>query len=189
MGVVLAYMYCMLKGLVFLHSKKIVHRDIKHGNTVMNYCCGLYHRYPDSLKYTTLQAQDSWVGTNNYNIHDTRQGEHDYDPFAFDVALLEYLFCRHFQHLTPYEPMLAPLLNRTVTRTVSKRFTAAEALRFFEDFLPGSQLDTPVESYPSFEDYERLFRDGPLVENRLCLVPPCGFGKYVAGALAIIGHL
>ncbi|KAK0504293.1 hypothetical protein EDD18DRAFT_1132822 [Armillaria luteobubalina] len=185
MGVVLAYMHCMLKGLVFLHSKKIVHRDIKHGNTVMNYCCGFYHRYPDSLKYTTLEAQglikyvtidfdiaimfppdtlpsqcrlpytDSWLGTNNYNIHDTHQGEHDYDPFAFDVALLGYLFCCHFQHLTPYEPMLAPLLDRMVTRTVSKCFTTAEALQFFEDFPPDSRLDTPVDSDPSFEQYEK----------------------------------
>ncbi|KAK0231514.1 hypothetical protein IW262DRAFT_1344712 [Armillaria fumosa] len=40
LGVVFAYMHCMLKGLRFLHSKNIVHRDIKYPNTVMNYCCG-----------------------------------------------------------------------------------------------------------------------------------------------------
>ncbi len=86
----------------------------------MNYCCRFYGRYSDSLKYTTLQAQglikyaimfppgalpsqrrlpykDSWSGTDYFNIHDTHQGKHDYDPFAFDVALLGYLFCCRFQ--------------------------------------------------------------------------------------------
>ncbi|KAK0490300.1 kinase-like domain-containing protein, partial [Armillaria novae-zelandiae] len=195
LGVVLAYMHCMLKvileisgGLCFLHSKNIVHRDIKHGNTVMNYCCGFYGRYPDSLKYTTLQAQglieyatidfdfaimfppgafpsqchlpykDSWAGTDYYHIHDTHQGEHDYDPFAFDIALLGYLFCRRFQHLTSYEPMLAPLLDKMVTRTVSNRFTASEALTFLEDLLPSVRLDTPVPSDSLTGDYEQYDR-------------------------------
>ncbi|KAK0501649.1 hypothetical protein EDD18DRAFT_1246909, partial [Armillaria luteobubalina] len=158
LGVVVAYMHCMLKSLCFLHSKNIIHRDIKYPNTVMNYCCGFYGRYPNTLKYTTLQAQglikyatidfdfaimfppgalpsqcrlpyrDSWAGTDYFHIYDTHQGEHDYDPFAFDVALLGYLFCRRFQHLTPYEPMFALMLDKMVTRTVSNRFTASEAL-------------------------------------------------------------
>ncbi|KAK0490301.1 kinase-like domain-containing protein [Armillaria novae-zelandiae] len=167
LGVVLAYMHCMLKGLRYLHSKNIVHRDIKYPNTVMNYCCGFYGRYPDSLKYTTLQAQ----GLVKYATIDfdfaimfppgalaSQCREHDYDPFAFDVALLGYLFCCRFQHLTPYEPMLAPLLDKMVTRTVSNRFTASEALAFLDDFLPSVHLGTPVPTdflAGYYEQYDR----------------------------------
>ncbi len=39
----------------------------------------------------------SWEGTNNYLIYDTTQGEPDYDPFAFDVALLGFQLCQPFQ--------------------------------------------------------------------------------------------
>ncbi|KAK0448109.1 hypothetical protein EV421DRAFT_1672771, partial [Armillaria borealis] len=54
--------------------------------------------------------------------------------------------------------MLAPLLDKMVTRTVSNRFTASEALQFLEDFLPGVQLDTPVPSDALTEHYEQCDR-------------------------------
>ncbi|KAK0198011.1 hypothetical protein F5146DRAFT_1130955 [Armillaria mellea] len=88
----------------------------------------------------------------------THQGEYDYDPFAFDVALLGYLFFCRFQHLVTYEPMLAPLLDEMITRTVSRRFTASEALQFLEELLPGVQLDTPVPSEWSNRHYEKYNR-------------------------------
>ena len=38
-----------------------------------------------------------------------------------------------YKHLTRDAPMLAPLLDRMVTRNIPQRFTASEALRFFEE--------------------------------------------------------
>ena len=37
------------------------------------------------------------------------------------------------QHLLPTVPMLAPLIDGMVTRNVARRFTAAQALEFFEE--------------------------------------------------------
>ncbi|PBK65557.1 hypothetical protein ARMSODRAFT_851426, partial [Armillaria solidipes] len=50
--------------------------------------------------------------------------------------------------------MLAPLLDKMVTRTISNRFTASEALQFFEDLLP----DTLVPSDALTEHYEQCDR-------------------------------
>ncbi|KAK0231535.1 hypothetical protein IW262DRAFT_1454564 [Armillaria fumosa] len=180
-GIVLAYMHCMLKGLRFLHSKNIVHRDIKYPNTAMNYCCGFYGRYPDSLKYTTLQAQGlikyttidfdfafmfrhraifllnvvclikipgqgqiivTYTTPNKVNM--TTIHSHS-TSLSLDISF----------HLTPYEPMLAPMPDKMVTRTVSNHFTASEALAFLEDFLPSVHLDTPVPSDSLTGDYEQ----------------------------------
>ncbi|KAG6846874.1 hypothetical protein H0H93_011339, partial [Arthromyces matolae] len=71
----------------------------------------------------------------NYPIQrpsDTIQGELDYNPFIFDVGIL--------QHLTPVVPMLAPFLDKMTTRNLSSRFTAAEALEFFEHHVLDSQI-------------------------------------------------
>ncbi|KAF8511773.1 hypothetical protein JB92DRAFT_2932229, partial [Gautieria morchelliformis] len=38
----------------------------------------------------------SWIGGQD-QPYDTRQGELDYGPFAFDVGCLGVLFCKHFQ--------------------------------------------------------------------------------------------
>ncbi|KAG7452869.1 uncharacterized protein BT62DRAFT_32408 [Guyanagaster necrorhizus] len=54
-----------------------------------------------SLSECRLPYWKSWDGTNNWHVYDTAQGEHDYDPFAFDVALLGYQFMETFQHLPP----------------------------------------------------------------------------------------
>ncbi|KAG7452936.1 uncharacterized protein BT62DRAFT_1070640 [Guyanagaster necrorhizus] len=43
-----------------------------------------------------LPCWKSWDGTNYWAVHDTAQGEPDYDPFAFDVALLGFQLCRSF---------------------------------------------------------------------------------------------
>ena len=41
--------------------------------------------------------------------------------------------CYPSQHLLPTVPMLAPLIDGMITRNISRRFTAAQALHFFED--------------------------------------------------------
>lgn len=90
--------------------------------------------------------------------HDTMQGELDYDPFTFDVGCLGVLFCNNFhvrppiynlkkiltyadtsgnypQVLIPLVPMLAPLLDRMTTRHIQRRFTALQALQFFDEHV------------------------------------------------------
>ncbi|KAK0445396.1 hypothetical protein EV421DRAFT_315542 [Armillaria borealis] len=129
----LRMIHCLLKGLVWLHERKIVHRDFKQGNTLVNFAYGdhwtrcpedegfqrffcrrgmLTYGYIDyniavmfprsaSLSECRLPYWKSWDGTNNWWLYDTAQGEHDYDPFAFDVALLGFHLCESFQHLPP----------------------------------------------------------------------------------------
>ncbi|EKM77350.1 hypothetical protein AGABI1DRAFT_130437 [Agaricus bisporus var. burnettii JB137-S8] len=82
-----------------------------------------------------LPYRESWIGSWS-RTHDTSQGEFDYDPFAFDVGMLGDIFCTEYQHLCRHIPMLAPFLDRMTTRNIPKRFIAAEALEFFEVFLP-----------------------------------------------------
>ncbi|KAF8507407.1 hypothetical protein JB92DRAFT_2960892 [Gautieria morchelliformis] len=52
----------------------------------------------------------SWIGGQD-QPYNTRQGEPNYDPFAFDVGCLDVLFCKHFQQLTRIVPMFAPLMD------------------------------------------------------------------------------
>ncbi|KAG6807496.1 hypothetical protein H0H93_001543, partial [Arthromyces matolae] len=94
----------------------------------------------------------SWNGTPGYTPLDTCQGEFDFDPFAWDVGSMGLVFCFYYdvgpstvtyslwllmdvlnQHLTVPAPMLAPLFDKMVTRDVTKRFTAQQALSFLEE--------------------------------------------------------
>ncbi|KAG6843885.1 hypothetical protein H0H87_012025 [Tephrocybe sp. NHM501043] len=115
---------------------------------------------------------------------DTLQGELDYNPFAFDVGMLGVFFCEKFQHLTPVVPMLAPLLDKMTTRNILSRFTASEALEFFEQHVLDSPLQTgkqvpitlpltvPLTPYdlhdrwkhldPAFIQQWAMFREPPL---------------------------
>ncbi|XP_006463402.1 hypothetical protein AGABI2DRAFT_208157 [Agaricus bisporus var. bisporus H97] len=88
----------------------------------------------DRTRYR-LPYRLSWIGS-EWQTHDTSQGEFNYDPFAFDVGMLGAVFCTEYQHLCRRIPMLAPFLDRMTTRNIPKRFSAAEALEFFEGFLP-----------------------------------------------------
>jgi len=106
-----------------------------------------------------LPSRNSFISGGNF-AYDIAQGELDYDPFAFDVGALGQLFCFKFQHLTPIAPFLAPFLDRMITRDVAKRFTAREALNFFEDFssrLSTSELyeEPSLPSYLNPETYNR----------------------------------
>ncbi|KAF9011294.1 kinase-like domain-containing protein [Cyathus striatus] len=188
---VLDLMHDMLKALSFLHKHKIFHRDIKISNFVFNFLpihmveCywrdpiykslqserqlvysvidfGISIKFPDdySAEQCRLPYKESWWGT--HFIPDTMQGEFDFDPFAYDVGVLGIVFAESFQYLTPLAPMLAPLIDKMVTRNIQNRFTASQALQFLEDMraelteeqLSASSNDTRIY-IEDYEDYDR----------------------------------
>ncbi|KAG6836582.1 hypothetical protein H0H93_006418 [Arthromyces matolae] len=151
-----------LKGLAFLHKNRIAHGDISNSNILINHFCRHYneHQNPNrqlmrrqglltyalfdfdvSVKFPLswsdeqcrLPYRKSWDGTPGSIPDDTSQGEFDYDPFARDVAAMGMVFCTFYDHLTVYAPMLAPFFDKMLTRNISKRCTAQEALSFLED--------------------------------------------------------
>ncbi|KAF8880445.1 kinase-like domain-containing protein [Gymnopilus junonius] len=187
---VLDIVHAMLKGLSFLHKRNITHGDINDENVLVNHFCDsriegqcsvrwdLRSRrqlsyalfdfdfsmmFPPDMDRThcRLSYDKSW-GT-FCMVHDTAQGEFDYDPFIFDVGNMGVVFCDLCQHLTPAAPFLAPLLDRMTTRDLERRFTAYEALRFFEEMfsqMSETQLKTPYwvkesEVYLPFDEYDR----------------------------------
>ncbi|KAF8481430.1 kinase-like domain-containing protein [Gautieria morchelliformis] len=187
---VVDYMRYWLKGLSFLHKHYIVHRDIKPENILVNHFAAFSNvtqndlrrtlRRDDHLVYAIidfdisiifpptatreecrLPSNLSWDGAYD-QPHDTKQGELDYDPFAFDVGCLGVLFCRQFQHFTRTVPMFAPLMDRMTTRDLSRRLTASQALDFLESFaseLTQEQLQLPAlprgSNNPRYEAYDR----------------------------------
>ncbi|KAM5534035.1 hypothetical protein V8D89_012298 [Ganoderma adspersum] len=162
-GAILGLMRCLLKGLAFLHSRRIVHRDIDFHNIMVNfYSFGIYrdnfwhaleeHRHgPDalhclmdfdrSLKLPSstvlgacrLPAEAAMVSGTPYRPPDLNLAEHDYDPFAYDVGCLGNMFRITYVDLVPIIPMLAPLFDQMTTHVISERYKAADALAFFED--------------------------------------------------------
>ncbi|PIL33028.1 hypothetical protein GSI_04477 [Ganoderma sinense ZZ0214-1] len=162
-GGVVSLIRSLLKGLAFLHSRRIVHRDIDFHNIMVNcYTFGPFrdefrralekHRQgPDashclmdfdrSLKFPLdtpldacrLPADESLVSATPFQPFDLSLAEHDYDPFAFDVGCLGAIFQLNYAEMVPVVPMLAPLFDQMTTHVVSERFKAAGALAFFED--------------------------------------------------------
>ncbi|KAF8481432.1 kinase-like domain-containing protein [Gautieria morchelliformis] len=187
---VVDYMRYWLKGLSFLHKHHIVHRDIKPENILVNHFGAFSHIEWNEMRRTLrrdghlvyaiidfdisimfpptatreecrLPSNLSWDGAYD-QPHDTKQGELDYDPFAFDVGCLGVLFCKRFQHFTRTVPMFAPLMDRMTTRDLSRRLTASQALDFLESFaseLTQEQLQLPALPWnprnPHYEDYDR----------------------------------
>ncbi|KAJ3501983.1 hypothetical protein NLJ89_g9094 [Agrocybe chaxingu] len=148
---------CYLKGLAFLHEKRIFHRDLDPQNLYVNhFCCTkclednpFRHelRKGGQTKYAIADFNLSIMFAPDTSLRDCRlptseaygvdQATHevyyahpDFNPFAYDVGALGIQFCYRYGHLTPQIPILAPLLGGMVTYDISKRFTAAEALSF-----------------------------------------------------------
>ncbi|PPR06492.1 hypothetical protein CVT26_004581 [Gymnopilus dilepis] len=187
---VLDFMHAMLKGLSFLHERNIYHGDINDENVLISHFCDartewrcdvrqdlrsrrllsyalfdfdfsiLFPRDIDR-RFCRLPYERSW-GTFCL-VYDTAQGEFDFNPFVFEVGNLGVTFCDLFQRLTPSVPFLAPLLDMMITRDLKRRFTASEALRFFEENISqmsALELEAPLEEDHSgghldYDEYDR----------------------------------
>ncbi|RXW20266.1 hypothetical protein EST38_g5587 [Candolleomyces aberdarensis] len=175
LGEAIPILRSLLRGLVFLHSRGIIHRDISFANTLANHFSAAHsdYRNPQRLKlrkdgalqYALFDYNSSVIIPEGSRIgefrlpyamsdwgrygslpNDTRQGEYDYDPFAYDVGMMGRIFCSEFQHLCFHLHFLAPLLDRMTTRVIPQRFTAQEAL----DFLENSVAELPKGALQSW---------------------------------------
>ncbi|RPD78062.1 hypothetical protein L226DRAFT_543568 [Lentinus tigrinus ALCF2SS1-7] len=171
-GDVIHYVRCLLKGLAFLHSLRIAHRDLDRHNILVN-CYSLHrpvsalntemreHRRSSEIAYclfdfdralqlpldTPLKscrvaASGAMVALSPYHPLDVSYGESEYNPFAFDVACLGNMFKLYFSHATTEFPMLAPLFDKMTIHFVSERFSAPEALEFLEYAIKTSTAST-----------------------------------------------
>ncbi|PPQ83767.1 hypothetical protein CVT25_000116 [Psilocybe cyanescens] len=149
-----------VQGMSYLHDHKIAHGDINITNVLVNHFSDTYManekrkilRHERSLCYALfdfdfsvmlppeinkkeyrLPYDRSWGSFNISN--DTSAGEYDYDPFVFDVGAMGVTICQLYQHLAEDLPFLAPLLDMMTTWDLERRFTAFEALQFFEKCL------------------------------------------------------
>ncbi|KAF8890496.1 kinase-like domain-containing protein [Infundibulicybe gibba] len=174
----LYFIKSILSGLTFLHSHRIVHRDIDWRNILINqfsynHLFGheerIPHRASQQARYclidfdislivpvgtNRLPAELSAAGTPWHHPKDLYQGEWDYDPFAYDVACMGMMLSR-FDYLVPTIPLLAPLLDRMTTHVVERRFTASDALEFCEsvmESLPQSELEKVLPPKPTDGD-------------------------------------
>ncbi|KAF9560144.1 hypothetical protein CPC08DRAFT_494012 [Agrocybe pediades] len=160
---VLQMMHAVLKGLAFLHRHNIIHGDLNIGNILIdNFRDGRYNEY-DQLRLMRraegrarygifdfdfskmfpqeINSCDCWIpvltpylwGTFNFT-NDCAQGELEYNPFVTEVCTVGIMFSDYFQHVIPSLPILAPFFDMLTTHKLQQRFTASEALAFFEDF-------------------------------------------------------
>ncbi|KAI0780213.1 kinase-like domain-containing protein [Fomes fomentarius] len=181
---ILVFVRCMLTGLSFLHAHRIAHRDISDRNILTNgYCPDVddtdarnisrAHSCTPSASFCLIDfdlaiqlprdvsvkgcrrpSHEAFCGSAQYHPSDCSLGEPEYNPFAFDVGCLGMLFIYHFAEAFPKVPCLAALCAKMTTYVVEERFTAAEALSFYNDHmsgLPDEQLHSTVILDPSLE--------------------------------------
>ncbi|KAI0630175.1 hypothetical protein C8Q77DRAFT_1136785 [Trametes polyzona] len=117
---------------------------------------------PRDVSVKTYRSDSVWTyyGTASYHPPDAWHGEHDYNPFAFDVGCLGNLYKSMFSNVVPLAPLLAPLFDKMTTWNVEERFTASEAADFIEHAysdLAQDVLDTTVDlesqHYGGSDDY------------------------------------
>jgi hypothetical protein len=112
-----------------------------------------------------------------WHPRDVDAGEHDYDPYALDVACLCNVFASEFevsgflrvlsrsllriyQAMAPQIPMLAALLDRMTTEDINARFSAREALDFIHS-INESLTDDQRKSPPLRQsEYSRWYMIG-----------------------------
>ncbi|KAI0630176.1 hypothetical protein C8Q77DRAFT_246721 [Trametes polyzona] len=105
---------------------------------------------PRDVSVKTYRSDSVWTcyGTASYHPQDGWQGEHDYNPFAFDVGCLGNLYKLSFSGVVRLVPLLAPLFDKMTTWDADERFTASEAADFTEHTfseLPKDVFDTTVD--------------------------------------------
>ncbi|KAI0363331.1 hypothetical protein BV20DRAFT_975793 [Pilatotrama ljubarskyi] len=160
---VLRFMECSLRGLRYLHHRRIARRDICDDNIVINsysprisgqeFVDGLReHRrrsetfyalmdYDQSLrlprdvclKECRRPAPETAFGANPFKPRDIDLGQPYYNPFAYDVAAMGLLFRYYFAEAVTVLPGLAALFDRMTDHSISRRLTAEEALAFLDD--------------------------------------------------------
>ncbi|KAH9477423.1 hypothetical protein JR316_0009636 [Psilocybe cubensis] len=103
-------------------------------------------------------------------IKDMQTGPFDYNPFVQDVGAMGAMLCLNFQHLSLHLPLLAPLFDGMTTWELDKRFTASEALQFFNDRVseiveeqlgecPQSENDSQLYYYDDYDRWKTLSPD------------------------------
>ncbi|KAG6848737.1 hypothetical protein H0H93_014543 [Arthromyces matolae] len=122
------------------------------------------------------------------------EGKLTYALFDFSLATM-FPSSVSLEHLTPVVPMLAPFLDKMTTRNIPGRFTAAEALEFFEQHVLDSPvvlglgipisrpIDRPLKHYdeynrwkhldPSFVQQWGTFREPPIPRHTMYLRRLC----------------
>ncbi|PPQ78844.1 hypothetical protein CVT25_010630 [Psilocybe cyanescens] len=174
------------QGLAYLHEHNIVHGDIAQRNFLVNhFSCETHQnqkranlRSNQRLLYAIIDFDfsvmlspeadrnqlrlpyyESW--STYHPAKDTHAGEFDFNPFIFDVGVMGVLLCVEFQRMSQKLPILAPLLDRMTTWDLERRFTASEALHFFEERLSEItkdqlQLQVDKDTDPQYYDeYDR----------------------------------
>ncbi|RDX55195.1 hypothetical protein OH76DRAFT_1397577 [Lentinus brumalis] len=156
-GQVVRFMYCMLKGLRFLHSRRVAHRDIDQQN-IMNNIYTLWrpsdafptrlaeHRRTSRVLYCLFDFNLSVQFPLNTPLHECRLvsenctftgsayipwdvcfGAYDYDPFTYDVACLGNMFRAKFATIVRNVPEFALLFEKMTTYVIQDRLSASEA--------------------------------------------------------------
>ncbi|RDX44624.1 hypothetical protein OH76DRAFT_1359251 [Lentinus brumalis] len=176
-GQVVKFMHCMLQGLGFLHSRRVAHRDIDEHNIMSNvyslwgygpafgttlahhrrtsrvlYCLfdfNLSVQFPQDkpLHVCRLIADPSTMSGTPYGPLDVSLGVYDYNPFAYDVACLGNMFRAQFAPIVGSIPEFATLFDQMTTHVIHDRFTASEALAYFDQAvsrLPDHTLQSQI---------------------------------------------
>ncbi|TFK91607.1 hypothetical protein K466DRAFT_659930 [Polyporus arcularius HHB13444] len=160
-GQAVRWMYCTLKGLSFLHSRRVARRDVDEQNVMNNfytlwrpadafrtrltehrrtsrvlYCLfdfNLSVQFPldTPLRECRLVTGKCTSFGSGYRPWDLSFGAYDYDPFAYDVACLGNIFRAHFALIAGNVPEFAILFDKMTTHVISDRLSASEAFACF----------------------------------------------------------
>ncbi|CDO75407.1 hypothetical protein BN946_scf184855.g10 [Trametes cinnabarina] len=162
---IIQFVKCTLHGLSYLHSLRIVHRDICDQNVVVNcHSPGATlkefpelldeHRKADDVTYAFIDfgqslqlppetsiidcrrpGDETAIAMNRFKPPDGRLAEPYYNPFSYDVAALGFVYRYYFSEAVTAFPGLAALFDRMTDWCPSRRMTAQEVLQWFEELI------------------------------------------------------